>query len=76
MTVLRIKFAKNDGSEFTSMDLKGQRYVYHCHLLEHEDNEMMKYFCLKWIWKEKEMKNLIKIIYSNLFLIFFLSKLR
>jgi FtsP/CotA-like multicopper oxidase with cupredoxin domain len=47
VTILRVKFAKNDGSEFKSFDVKGQRYVIHCHMLEHEDNEMMKYFCLK-----------------------------
>jgi len=35
VTVVRIKFAKNDGTNFKSIDLKNQRYVYHCHMLEH-----------------------------------------
>ena len=38
VTVIRVKFAKNDGSLFETIDLRGQRYVMHCHMLEHEDN--------------------------------------
>ncbi len=38
VTVLRVKFAKNDGGPFKSFDTRGQRYVFHCHILEHEDN--------------------------------------
>ncbi len=47
VTVVRVKFAKNDGTEFKTFETHGQRYVWHCHMLEHEDNEMMKYFCLE-----------------------------
>lgn len=35
VTVMRVKFAKNDGTLFKSFDMKGQRYVWHCHMLEH-----------------------------------------
>ncbi len=44
---MRVKFAKNDGTNFNTLDLKGQISLMHCHMLEHEDNQLMKYFCLK-----------------------------
>ncbi len=46
VTVVRIKFSHNNGDDF-GFRVAGSRYVWHCHMLEHEDNEMMKYFCLK-----------------------------
>ena len=46
VTVMRIKFSHNDGSDF-GFETRGSRYVWHCHMLEHEDNEMMTYFCLQ-----------------------------
>lgn len=46
VTVFRIKFSKNDGSPF-GFNAANSRFVWHCHMLEHEDNEMMKYYCLK-----------------------------
>lgn len=46
VTVVRIKFSHNNGQPF-GFPVAGSRYVWHCHMLEHEDNEMMKYFCVK-----------------------------
>jgi FtsP/CotA-like multicopper oxidase with cupredoxin domain len=47
VTVLRVNFAKNDGTLTKSFDMKGQMYVLHCHILEHEDNSMMINYCLE-----------------------------
>ena len=47
VTVLRIKFAKNDGTLPKTFNMKGQMYVLHCHILEHEDNSMMINYCLE-----------------------------
>lgn len=46
VTVMRMKISHNDGSAL-SFNPSGMRYVWHCHMLEHEDNEMMKYFCME-----------------------------
>lgn len=46
VTVLRMKFAHNDGRPFGFNAAEGA-FVFHCHMLDHEDNDMMKYFCLK-----------------------------
>jgi FtsP/CotA-like multicopper oxidase with cupredoxin domain len=43
VTVLMIRFAPVDGSAGYSFDAtEGPGYVWHCHILEHEDNEMMR----------------------------------
>ncbi len=43
VTILRIKFAPIDGSESYPFDpSEGPGYVWHCHILDHEDNEMMR----------------------------------
>jgi FtsP/CotA-like multicopper oxidase with cupredoxin domain len=43
VTILRIKFAPIDGSENYPFDpTEGPGYVWHCHILDHEDNEMMR----------------------------------
>lgn len=47
VTVIRMKFSHNNGRPF-GINVSGSRFVWHCHMLEHEDNEMMKYFCVKW----------------------------
>jgi spore coat protein A len=39
---IRVRFASQDGSPFPFDAAKGPGYVWHCHLLEHEDNEMMR----------------------------------
>ena len=42
VVTVRIRFASQDGSPFPFDATKGPGYVWHCHLLEHEDNEMMR----------------------------------
>jgi len=43
VTTFRIRFAPNDGSaEFPFDATVGPGYVWHCHILDHEDNEMMR----------------------------------
>ena len=37
VTVARMKFANHQGKPFP-FDIAGARYVWHCHILEHEDN--------------------------------------
>jgi len=39
---IRVRFAQQDGSDFPFDATQGPGYVWHCHLLEHEDNEMMR----------------------------------
>ena len=51
VTVIRIRFTQQDGSAFPFDATAGPGYVWHCHLLEHEDNEMMRpYTLVKPIW--------------------------
>ena len=42
VSTIRIRFTKQDGSPFPFDATTGPGYVWHCHLLEHEDNEMMR----------------------------------
>jgi spore coat protein A len=42
ITVIRVRFAPQDGSDFSFDPTIGPGYVWHCHILEHEDNEMMR----------------------------------
>jgi len=43
VTILRVRFAPIDGSgEYPFDATKGPGYVWHCHILDHEDNEMMR----------------------------------
>jgi spore coat protein A len=42
VTVIRLRFAAQDGSEFPFDATVGPGYVWHCHIIEHEDNEMMR----------------------------------
>jgi len=43
MTIIRVKFAPIDGSASYPFDATiGPGYVWHCHILDHEDNEMMR----------------------------------
>lgn len=41
--VLRIRFKYNNGNSYPFNATLG-RYVMHCHIVEHEDNDMMRYF--------------------------------
>jgi spore coat protein A, manganese oxidase len=43
VTVIRIHFAPIDGTPSYPFDpTLGPGYVWHCHILDHEDNEMMR----------------------------------
>jgi FtsP/CotA-like multicopper oxidase with cupredoxin domain len=42
ITVIRIRFAQQDGKDFPFDPTIGPGYVWHCHILEHEDNAMMR----------------------------------
>jgi spore coat protein A, manganese oxidase len=42
VTVIRIRFAPQDGSDYKFDPTSGPGYVWHCHILDHEDNEMMR----------------------------------
>ncbi len=45
VTVIRVRFAPIDGSSNYPFDAtEGPGYVWHCHILDHEDNEMMRPF--------------------------------
>ena len=39
---IRIRFSQQDGSDFPFDATAGSGYVWHCHLLPHEDNMMMR----------------------------------
>jgi spore coat protein A len=42
VTIIRVRFAPQDGSTYGFDPTKGPGYVWHCHILEHEDNMMMR----------------------------------
>jgi len=43
VTIIRVRYAPNDGSQAYPFDATvGPGYVWHCHILDHEDNEMMR----------------------------------
>jgi FtsP/CotA-like multicopper oxidase with cupredoxin domain len=42
VVTFRVRFAQQDGSNFPFDATAGPGYVWHCHLLEHEDNDMMR----------------------------------
>jgi FtsP/CotA-like multicopper oxidase with cupredoxin domain len=42
ITVIRVRFAPQDGSDYKFDPIVGSGYVWHCHILDHEDNEMMR----------------------------------
>lgn len=42
ITTIRIRFASQDGSAFPFDATQGPGYVWHCHILDHEDNGMMR----------------------------------
>jgi len=44
VTTIRIRFASEDGSNYQFDPTSGPGYVWHCHILDHEDNEMMRPF--------------------------------
>ena len=42
VTTIRVRFAAQDGSAFPFDATSGPGYVWHCHIIDHEDNEMMR----------------------------------
>ncbi|MGZ4942531.1 MAG: multicopper oxidase family protein [Halobacteriota archaeon] len=43
VTVVKVRFAPTDGSKEYPFDARiGPGYVWHCHIVDHEDNEMMR----------------------------------
>jgi FtsP/CotA-like multicopper oxidase with cupredoxin domain len=53
ITVFRVRYTPNDGRNLFSFDpAAGPGYVWHCHILDHEDNEMMRPY--KIIWQTRE----------------------
>lgn len=48
VTTIRVRFATQNGSDFPFDATKGPGYVWHCHIIDHEDNEMMRpYFVVR-----------------------------
>ena len=41
-TIIRVRWASQDGSPYPFDATQGPGYVWHCHILDHEDNEMMR----------------------------------
>jgi len=46
VTVIRVKFAPIEG-EYSFDPTSGPGYVWHCHIIDHEDNEMMRPYQVK-----------------------------
>ncbi len=42
VATIRVRWAEQDGNPYSFDASAGPGYVWHCHLLEHEDNEMMR----------------------------------
>jgi spore coat protein A, manganese oxidase len=42
ITTIRIRFAAQDGTAFPFDASQGPGYVWHCHIIDHEDNDMMR----------------------------------
>jgi spore coat protein A len=42
VTVIAVRFTQQNGSAFPFDATEGPGYVWHCHILDHEDNEMMR----------------------------------
>ncbi len=42
VTRIRVRFAAQDGTAFPFDATSGPGYVWHCHIIDHEDNEMMR----------------------------------
>jgi len=47
VTIIRIRFLQQDGTPYPFDPTSGNGYVWHCHILEHEDNEMMRPLFIK-----------------------------
>jgi spore coat protein A len=67
VTVIRVRFAQQDGSPFSFDATQGPGYVWHCHILDHEDNEMMRPY--KLISSSPESPNTLILIVSTIVVI-------
>lgn len=47
VTIIRMRFLQQDGTPYPFDPTLGNGYVWHCHILEHEDNEMMRPLFIK-----------------------------
>jgi len=47
ITTIRVRFAAQDGSAFPFDATSEPGYVWHCHIIDHEDNEMMRPYLVK-----------------------------
>ena len=47
VTTIRVRFASQDGLPFAFDPTAGPGYVWHCHIIDHEDNEMMRPMIIK-----------------------------
>jgi spore coat protein A, manganese oxidase len=84
VTIIRIRFASQDGSPFPFDATQGPGYVWHCHILDHEDNEMMRPF--KVISASPQSQNtttattyailLIAVVVAVVLLLYFQNKRR
>jgi FtsP/CotA-like multicopper oxidase with cupredoxin domain len=66
VTVIRVRFAQQDGTQYPFDATAGPGYVWHCHLLEHEDDDMMRPFVLV---KASQSNTLEVIIFVAIILI-------
>jgi len=42
VTIIRVRFTNQEGGPYPFDATVGSGYVWHCHILDHEDNEMMR----------------------------------
>jgi len=47
VTTIRIRFTQQDGTVYPFDPTLGPGYVWHCHIIDHEDNEMMRPLYIK-----------------------------
>jgi spore coat protein A len=47
VTIIRVRFAPIGGGTYPFDATQGPGYVWHCHILDHEDNEMMRPYLVK-----------------------------
>jgi FtsP/CotA-like multicopper oxidase with cupredoxin domain len=47
VTQIRVRFKKQDGQPYPFDPTTGPGYVWHCHIVDHEDNEMMRPMIIK-----------------------------
>jgi len=47
VTTIRLRFTQQDGNPFPFDATAGPGYVWHCHIIDHEDNEMMRPLIVK-----------------------------